>query len=165
MITAILVMILLPLIFHLSIKEGIYRGLTFLVISCPCAIAISVPLSYFTGIGVASKKGILIKGSDYLDNLRKLNTIIFDKTGTITTGNFEDLNLIILDNEYSKNDIIKIKTQLLEDLRNYYKNLGNIIEENQLVNFAKGYIYATKVVQKEPELLVAGSTNLNSGEN
>ncbi len=65
-----------------------------------------MPLSYFSGIGVSSKNGILIKGSDYLDNLRKLNTIIFDKTGTITTGNFEDLNLIILDNEYSKNDII-----------------------------------------------------------
>ena len=81
----------------------------------------------------------------------------------------KDLGIIAINSElwdsFSKNDILKIKTQLLEDLRNYYKNLGNIIEENQLVNFAKGYIYATKVVQKEPELLVADSTNLNSGEN
>ena len=81
----------------------------------------------------------------------------------------KDLGIIAINSalwdSFSKNDILKIKTQLLEDLRNYYKNLGNIIEENQLVNFAKGYIYATKVVQKEPELLVADSTNLNSGEN
>ena len=81
----------------------------------------------------------------------------------------KDLGIIAINSalwdSFSKNDILKIKTQLLEDLRNYYKNLGNIIEENQLVNFAKGYIYATKVVQKEPELLVADSTNLNSGKN
>ena len=69
----------------------------------------------------------------------------------------KDLGIIAINSalwdSFSKNDILKIKTQLLEDLRNYYKNLGNIIEENQLVNFAKGYIYATKVVQKEPELI------------
>ena len=63
-ILAILIMIFLPLIMDISYKESLYRGLTFLVISCPCAIAISIPLSYFTGIGVASKKGILIKGSN-----------------------------------------------------------------------------------------------------
>lgn len=106
LILSIIVFITYPIFFDYTIKEALNISLTYLVISCPCAIAISVPLSYFSGIGVSSKNGILIKGSDYLDNLRKLKTIIFDKTGTITTGNFEDLNLIILDNEYSKNDII-----------------------------------------------------------
>ena len=111
MITAILVMILLPLIFHLSIKEGIYRGLTFLVISCPCAIAISVPLSYFTGIGVASKKGILIKGSNYLDNLSNVSHIIFDKTGTLTNGSFKVSSIEIMDkfkNKYSYDEVVDI---------------------------------------------------------
>ena len=87
-ILAILITILLPLVFKISFKTSLYRSLTFLVISCPCAIAISVPLSYFTGIGVASKKGILVKGSNYLDNLSNTTRIIFDKTGTLTNGTF-----------------------------------------------------------------------------
>ena len=110
-ITAILVMILLPLIFQIPIKEGIYRGLTFLVISCPCAIAISVPLSYFTGIGVASKKGILIKGSNYLDNLSNASRIIFDKTGTLTNGSFKVSKIEIMDkfrNKYSYDEVVDI---------------------------------------------------------
>lgn len=72
-----------------NFNTAVYRGLIFLVISCPCAFAISVPLAYFSGIGVASKNGILIKGSNYLDALAKLNMIAFDKTGTLTTGEFE----------------------------------------------------------------------------
>ena len=65
------------------------RALTFLVVSCPCALVISVPLAYFGGIGGASKKGILIKGSNYLENLSKIDTLVFDKTGTLTEGVFE----------------------------------------------------------------------------
>lgn len=110
-ITAVLVMIFLPLIFHITLKEGIYRGLTFLVISCPCAIAISVPLSYFTGIGVASKKGILIKGSNYLDNLSNASNIIFDKTGTLTNGSFKVSSIEIMDKfkeKYSYDEIVDI---------------------------------------------------------
>lgn len=72
-----------------NFNTAVYRGLIFLVISCPCAFAISVPLAYFSGIGVASKNGILIKGSNYLDALAKLDMIAFDKTGTLTTGEFE----------------------------------------------------------------------------
>lgn len=88
-------------------ETAIYRALSFLVVSCPCAIAISVPLAYFTGIGIASKKGILIKGSDYLDNIRLINEIIFDKTGTITTGEFTDYKLEILNDNYKEKDIIE----------------------------------------------------------
>lgn len=87
-------------------NESIYKALIFLVISCPCSIAISVPLSYFSGIGKSSKRGILIKGSDYLDGIKDIGQIIFDKTGTITTGNFKVDKINILNENYSKNDIL-----------------------------------------------------------
>lgn len=105
---AILVSIFLPIFFHISISESIYRSLTFLVISCPCAIAISVPLSYFCGIGTASKNGILIKGSNFLDQLSHISKIVFDKTGTLTTGLFQIKEIHILDQSYQKNQVIEI---------------------------------------------------------
>ena len=71
-----------------SWTNWLVRALNFLVISCPCALVISVPLSFFSGIGVASKNGILIKGSSYLENFNKVNIFVFDKTGTLTKGNF-----------------------------------------------------------------------------
>lgn len=106
-ILALLVIFLLPL-FQIPFQESIYRGLTFLVISCPCAIAISVPLSYFTGIGVSSKNGILVKGSNYLDNLSNAKNIIFDKTGTLTNATFEVTEIKVLDKNYTKEQIIDI---------------------------------------------------------
>ena len=111
LVLSILVMIVLPL-FGVNLSSSIYRGLTFLVISCPCAIAISVPLSYFTGIGVCSKNGILVKGSNYLDSLSSAKNIIFDKTGTLTNGTFKVTSIDIKDeektNEYNKDDIMEI---------------------------------------------------------
>lgn len=111
LVLSILVMLVLPL-FGVSVSSSIYRGLTFLVISCPCAIAISVPLSYFTGIGVCSKNGILVKGSNYLDSLSSAKNIIFDKTGTLTNGTFKVTNIDIKDEdltgEYNKDDIMEI---------------------------------------------------------
>ncbi|MAL18200.1 MAG: cadmium-translocating P-type ATPase [Balneola sp.] len=70
-------------------EEWFYRALIFLVVSCPCGLVISIPLGYFGGIGAASKNGILLKGSDYLDQLRKMDTLFLDKTGTLTEGSFE----------------------------------------------------------------------------
>ena len=111
LVLSILVMIVLPL-FGVNLSSSIYRGLTFLVISCPCAIAISVPLSYFTGIGVCSKNGILVKGSNYLDSLSSAKNIIFDKTGTLTNGTFKVTGIDIKDeektDEYNKDDIMEI---------------------------------------------------------
>ncbi|HBP61756.1 MAG TPA: heavy metal translocating P-type ATPase, partial [Eubacterium sp.] len=67
----------------------IYRALTFLVISCPCALVISIPLSFFAGIGGASREGVLVKGSNYLETLSQTRYVVFDKTGTMTEGVFE----------------------------------------------------------------------------
>ena len=90
-----------------DVSQGVYRGLIFLVVSCPCAFAISVPLSYFSGIGNASRKGILIKGSNYLDASAKIKTIAFDKTGTLTKGQFEVVEVESLNENYSMIDILK----------------------------------------------------------
>ncbi len=87
---------------------AIYRGLIFLVISCPCAFAISVPLSYFSGLGNASKHGVLIKGSNFLDVCTHLGTVAFDKTGTLTTGQFEIERITSLDNEKTEEDILHL---------------------------------------------------------
>lgn len=88
-----------------DVNVAVYRGLILLVISCPCAFAISVPLSYFSGLGNASKSGILIKGSNYLDALAKVNVVAFDKTGTLTTGEFK-INNVEIYNTYTKEEII-----------------------------------------------------------
>lgn len=107
---AILVGILLPLISNVTYggeNGSIYRALIFLVISCPCAIAISVPLCYFSGIGKSSKEGILIKGSDYLDELKDVKEIVFDKTGTLTKGQFGISKIEVYSDKYVENDVLK----------------------------------------------------------
>ena len=107
---AILVGIFLPLISNVTYGEengSIYRALIFLVISCPCAIAISVPLCYFSGIGKSSKEGILIKGSDYLDELKDVKEIVFDKTGTLTKGQFGISKIEVYSDKYVENDVLK----------------------------------------------------------
>lgn len=89
---ALLVIIIPPLFLDGEWKEWIFRGLSVLVVSCPCALVISIPLSFFGGIGACSKEGILIKGGNYLEALAKTDTGVFDKTGTITSGKFEYVN-------------------------------------------------------------------------
>ena len=107
-IIAILTALFLPLFTNMTYTDSIYKGLTILVISCPCAIAISIPLSYFSGIGAASKEGILIKGSNYLDSIKDIKEIVFDKTGTITTGEFYISKINIHDKKYTEDQIMKI---------------------------------------------------------
>lgn len=107
LVLSLLTFLLLPLFSSINYSESLYRALVFLVVACPCAIVISVPLSYFSGIGKASKLGILIKGSDYIDTISDIDTIIFDKTGTLTTGEFRDYELVILDDKYKKTEIEK----------------------------------------------------------
>ena len=106
---AAIVAIFLPLftdIPYIGNNGSIYRALIFLVISCPCSIAISVPLSYFSGIGKSSKEGILIKGSDYIDAIKDIKEIVFDKTGTLTKGEFEITKIDIFEN-YTEQEVLK----------------------------------------------------------
>lgn len=97
---------IIPPIFDNQWSQWIFRALTFLVVSCPCALVISVPLSFFCGIGAASKNGILIKGGSYLEMLKKANIFIFDKTGTLTKGDFEVTE--VLSDKYSDDEVLKI---------------------------------------------------------
>ena len=106
-ILAILVALITPIIFKITQTDAIYRALIFLVVSCPCAIAISVPLSYFSGIGKASKNGILVKGSNFLDAIKDIKYIAFDKTGTLTKGSFEVEKIKIYDTDYSEEEILE----------------------------------------------------------
>lgn len=110
MFLSLLIIFLLPLIFNTSFSKSIYRALTFLVISCPCAIAISVPLSYFTSLGSLSREGVLVKGSNYLDNLSNVKNIIFDKTGTLTKGMFSVNDIIV-------EDMDKLDNYNVEDIK------------------------------------------------
>ena len=86
---AVLIMVVPPLFFNGQWHEWLYRGLSALVVSCPCALVISIPLSFFAGIGACSREGILVKGGNYLEALAKADTGVFDKTGTLTNGKFE----------------------------------------------------------------------------
>ena len=95
-----------PLVIHSDFSSWIYRALVFLVISCPCALVISIPLGFFGGIGGAAKKGILVKGGNYLEGLNSVRTVVFDKTGTLTKGIFE-VTKVVTSNGYSKEQILR----------------------------------------------------------
>ncbi len=112
-----------------NFDTALYRGLIFLVISCPCAFAISVPLTYFSGLGNASKHGILIKGSNYLDACSRLKTVAFDKTGTLTTGQFQIEKINSFDRNKDESEIL------------YLCALG---EQNSLHPLAKAITQACK---------------------
>ena len=105
-ILAVIIAIIPPIVIkEASFTEWLYRALSFLVVSCPCALVISIPLSFFAGIGGASKIGVLIKGGNYLEALANVNTVVFDKTGTLTKGVFEVQK--VEEVGASKKDIIK----------------------------------------------------------
>lgn len=95
-------------------KDWIYRSLMFLVVSCPCALVISVPLSFFAGIGSASKNGILVKGSNYIELLSKVDTFVFDKTGTLTKGVFEVTKIHSINEENVPNEELLYLASLVE---------------------------------------------------
>ena len=99
---------LLPplLITGATFNEWIYRALVVLIISCPCALVLGIPLGYFGGVGLASKKGILVKGSNYLDALNKLGSVVFDKTGTLTRGEFKVSSITTM-NGYTKDEVLE----------------------------------------------------------
>lgn len=108
--TAVLVAVLPPLLTGAAFSQWFYRALIFLVVSCPCALVVSIPLGFFGGIGLASKNGILVKGGNYLEALNELDTIVFDKTGTLTEGNFKVTEVNIY-SDHSREEILEIAAE------------------------------------------------------
>ena len=106
---AVLLAILPPIISgEYNFRVWIFRALSFLVVSCPCAFVISIPLSFFSGIGAASRAGILIKGGNYLEILSKVDTVVFDKTGTLTKGVFNVQKVVVLDKNKKEDEFISL---------------------------------------------------------
>lgn len=126
---AALLAVLPPLVFHQSFAEWIYRALNFLVVSCPCALVISIPLGFFGGIGGAAKQGILMKGSNYLEALARTDTFVFDKTGTLTKGNFKVTKLLPVD--WNETDLLKYTA--LAESQSSHPIAVSIVEEYQQV--------------------------------
>ena len=128
---------LLPTIIFGGFTKWLYRALTFLVVSCPCALVVSVPLTFFGGIGGASKKGILIKGSEALENISKIGTVVFDKTGTLTAGKF--FVTAVHPNKISEERLLEIAAAaesfsdhpISKSLKEAYKgDIGSVAVEN-----------------------------------
>ena len=159
-----ILLVLIPMLLGGDFNEWFYKALVFLVTACPCALVISVPLGFFCGVGRASREGILIKSSDGLDSLNKLETIIFDKTGTITEGKFEVRDIV--SNGVSKEELLKYAAYL-----EYYSNhpialsivkaYNDKIDESEIKDYkelsgqgVKGIVFSKK--------LMIGSENLFS---
>lgn len=151
-----------------SFSKWLYRALIFLVISCPCALVISIPLSFFGGIGGASRRGILIKGSSFLEGLNEIETVVFDKTGTLTKGNFnvtdinpsngfkaEDILMYAAYAEYYSNHPIGIS------IRNAYK--GSINPE-VIKNQSEALGLGVKVEVKDKHVLVGNSRFMENND-
>ncbi len=108
-ILAILLAIFPPIILgDYNFKMWIFRALAFLVVSCPCAFVLSIPLSFFSGIGAASRAGILIKGGNYLESLSKVDRIVFDKTGTLTKGIFKVQKIVLYNDKYTEEETLRL---------------------------------------------------------
>lgn len=140
-----------------SFNEWLSRALIFLVVSCPCALVVSIPLGLFAGIGGASRKGILVKGGNYLEALKDVNTIVFDKTGTLTKGVFKvtEVNTVNIDKE----ELIRIAA-ISESLSNHpiaqsiIKEYGKEVDSKKLVNYEEISGHGVKTLLEEKEILV-----------
>lgn len=158
---AVIIAFIVPLLFSLEFKECLERALIFLVISCPCALVISVPLGFFSGIGGASRSGILIKGSNYLEALASVNCFVFDKTGTLTKGTFEVVDIITWN--MSLEDVIYYASccerdsshPIASSIKGYY---GKEISKNDIKNIQEFSGLGTKAVVDRKEVLVGNYT-------
>lgn len=157
-----------------NLELSIYRGLISLVVSCPCAFAISVPLTYFSGIGRCSKQGILIKGSNFIDTCAGLNEIVFDKTGTLTNGKFK-VSKIETFNKFKKEKILQVVVAgernslhpIAKAICDFYGKTVKLKEENYKENVGKGISYTigknNYVISKSKSTI--GKTIINVEEN
>lgn len=159
-------LVLIPTMLGGDFNDYLYKALVFLVTACPCALVISVPLGFFCGVGRASKEGILIKGSDGLENLDKLKTIVFDKTGTITEGKFEVRDIV--SNEVSKEELLKLAAYgeyysnhpIAKSIVNAYKDK---IDESEIKNYKELSGHGVKASVFSQQLMI-GNTKLFSKE-
>lgn len=148
---------LIPTLLGYDANTWLYRALEFLVISCPCALVISVPLGFFCGIGRSSKDGILIKSSKDLDNLSKIDTVVFDKTGTITKGNFEVIK--IKSYKLGEGELLEL-TSKVESLSNHpiakaiVRRYGKDIDNSNIFHFAEIGGMGIKCYLNNEEILV-----------
>ena len=161
---------LLPplLIAGASFSEWIYRALVLLVISCPCALVISIPLGYFGGVGGASRRGILIKGSNFLDVLTAVKTVVFDKTGTLTKGVFKVME-IVPKNGFTQNGLLSLAAEvesqsnhpIAQSIREAY---GGTIDSSKIEDYKEitGYGIRAKVQNR---VVIAGNDSLLHREN
>lgn len=172
---AIIIMIFGPLVFNLEIRDAVSRGLIFLVISCPCALVISIPLGFFIGIGSCSKKGIVVKGSNYLDMLSTTNVIAFDKTGTLTKGNFKVVKIATV-SDMDEEKLLET-TAYAEYYSNHYiakavlDEYKKVIDESKISNYneiaGNGIILnvdGKKVIAGKKELLEENGINVDEVE-
>ncbi len=167
-ILAVLISILPPLfISGASFAEWVHRGLIFLVVSCPCALVLSIPLSYFSGIGVASKNGILIKGSNYLEALRYVDTVVFDKTGTLTEGVFDvvQVNSIGISEgeliEYASIAEANSNHPIAKSILRYY---NKEVDLNKIEEYEEIAAHGIKV-KYESDYILAGNEKLMEANN
>ncbi|SHE95092.1 Cd2+/Zn2+-exporting ATPase [Caloramator proteoclasticus DSM 10124] len=158
-----LLSVLPPFLGYGTYKEWIYRALIFLVVSCPCALVISIPLSFFSGIGLASKRGILIKGSNYIEALCDLKTVVFDKTGTLTLGKFKVSDIMPM-NGFNKEDVLKYAAYV-ESFSNHpiavsiVKEYGEYIDKTK-VNELKEIAGQGLIAVVEGKKVIVGNLNL-----
>ena len=171
---AVLLAILPPIISgEYNFRLWIFRTLSFLVVSCPCAFVISVPLSFFSGIGAASRAGVLIKGGNYLEALSKVDTVVFDKTGTLTKGVFNVQKVVVVDKNIKEDEFISLVAvaesgsnhPISKSIQKYYnkeidKNSINSIKEisgkgiEAIVNNMKILVGNEKLVNVPNDLII-----------
>lgn len=160
---AVIITTIPTIIFNQDFGNYLNRALIFLVVSCPCALVISVPLGFFAGIGSASKKGILVKGSNYLDALNSVDTIVFDKTGTLTKGKFE-VTKVVSASELSEEKVLEY-IAIGESFSNHYiaKSILSYYDKNKKIgnfkvsNFSEIAGYGISVNIDDKNMLIGNS--------
>ena len=167
-ILAVLVAFVPPLVLDQEFYKWIYRALVFLVISCPCALVVSVPLGFFGGIGAASRSGILVKGGNYLEALNDVDTIVMDKTGTLTKGIFKVSNIITND-EFEESEVLKFAAigeihSSHPIARSIKKAYGKELEETRIDDYEESPGYGIKATAQGRRILV-GNIKLMNREN
>ena len=156
-----------PLVLGGGWSEWLRRGFVFLIVSCPCALVISIPLTFFGGIGAASKRGVLVKGSNYLEALNKVSVVVFDKTGTLTKGVFEVANIIPAAG-YQKEQVLEYAAQA-ESYSNHpiaksiLATYGKPIDQKQFSDFEEISGHGISVMVQGKKVL-AGNSKLMESE-